>query len=164
MDTNSTNEAIEILINNFTHHPRLSHLASDSKLNIYEVLEEFWKMKQIEDQSADLKSFFSLTTDNLITYEFLERPAQPHVCLCTLPGGACFATFQNCLTKSDAKKSAAFLALMNSMFNEHPLRKINQEFVKKSIENAQKNLVILIINNLVNFNSFLTSQMPVLFP
>lgn len=30
----------------------------------------------------------------LIVYEFLETPGPPYVCFVTLPGGACFATFQ----------------------------------------------------------------------
>ncbi|RNA43793.1 LIX1 [Brachionus plicatilis] len=140
MDSNSSQEAIEILINNFTCHPRLSHLTTDSKMNVFDVLDEFWQMKQLEDQTLNQKSLLVQPKDNRITYEFLERPGHPHICLCTLPGGACFATFQNCLTKSDAKKSSALLALMNSMFNEHPLRKINHDFIKKSIENAQKDL------------------------
>lgn len=143
MDANSTSEAIEILISNFTRHPRLSHLTTDSNLNVFDVLEEFWHMKQLEDLNVDTKSLLIGHRDNGITYEFLERPGQPHVCLCTLPSGACFATFQNCLTKSDAKKSAALLALMNSMFNEHPQRKISNDFIKNSLENAHKDLVKL---------------------
>lgn len=86
MDTQAINEAIEILINNFTRHPRFSSL-SDNKINVFEVLQEFWQMKQ--------NSFGNNIDPNCqIVYEFLERPGPPYVCLCTLPGGACFATFQ----------------------------------------------------------------------
>lgn len=47
------------------------------------------------------------------------------------------------MTKHDAKKSAAQIALMNSFFNEHPLRRINEEFIQKSTENAQRDFVII---------------------
>lgn len=46
------------------------------------------------------------------------------------------------MTKNEARKSAALISLMNSVFNEHPLRKINEEFIQKSIENAQRDFVI----------------------
>ena len=46
------------------------------------------------------------------------------------------------MTKNEARRSAALISLMNSVFNEHPLRKINEEFINKSIENAHKDLVI----------------------
>jgi len=45
-----------------------------------------------------------------------------------------FYCFKNTSTKQEAKKSAALISLMNSVFNEHPLRKINEEFIKKSVE------------------------------
>lgn len=47
------------------------------------------------------------------------------------------------MTKAEARRSAALIALMNSVFNEHPLRKINEEFIQKSVDNAQKDFVIL---------------------
>ena len=147
MDTNSIHEAIEILINNFTRHPRLSHLTHDSKLNVYDVLQEFWHMKHIGSLQVENPT---LSQENLIFYDFLERPGQPYVCLCTIPSGACFATFQNTNTKSEAKKSAALLALMNSLFNEHPLRRINEDFIKKSLESAHKDFVLKINHYLLN--------------
>ncbi len=133
MDNQSVNEAIEILIANFTRHPRLTSRlsdADDANMNILDLLQEFWSRK-----SAD--------TNEMIKYEFLEKPDPPFVCFVTLPGGSCFATFQNALTKMEAKKSAATISLMNSIFNEHPLRRITDEFIGKSIENAQKEMVSL---------------------
>jgi hypothetical protein len=76
-----------------------------------------------------------------IVYEFLEKPDPPFICFVTLPNGSCFATFQNSITKLEARKSAALISLMNSVFNEHPLRKITEEFIKKSIESAQQDMV-----------------------
>ncbi len=78
----TTNEAIEILINNFMNHPSLAN--SEQNLNVFDMLQEFWQMKCT-----------TLEIDEpLLKYEFLERPGTPYVCFVTLPGGACFATFQ----------------------------------------------------------------------
>ncbi len=129
MDNQSINEAIEILLNNFTNHPGLSQ-SNEGKINVFEVLQEFWQMKANSFCECPVPKF-----------EFMEKPGIPYVCFVTLPGGACFATFQNSQTKNDARKSAALIALMNSVFNEHPLRKINSEFIQKSVENAQKDFV-----------------------
>lgn len=94
MDNQAVNEAIEILINNFTRHPRLSH-SSDSKLNVFDVLQEFWQLKSNGSLSNNNLIDVSLTSLNSqIVYEYLEKPGPPYVCLCTLPCGACFATFQ----------------------------------------------------------------------
>jgi LIX1-like protein len=131
MDNQSVNEAIEILIANFTRHPSLTSRLSntnDVSVDILDLLQEFWSRKSIE-------------TSEMIKYEFLEKPDPPFVCFVTLPGGSCFATFQNVLTKLEAKKSAATISLMNSIFNEHPLRRITDEFISKSIEDAQRELV-----------------------
>ncbi len=81
------------------------------------------------------------TNSSQIVYEFLEKPDPPFICFVTLPNGSCFATFQNSITKLEARRSAALISLMNSVFNEHPLRRISEEFIKKSIESAQKETV-----------------------
>ena len=43
---------------------------------------------------------------------------------------------QNCPTKAEARRSAAKIALMNSVFNEHPSRKITDEFIEKAVGDA----------------------------
>ena len=43
---------------------------------------------------------------------------------------------QDCPTKAEARRSAAKIALMNSVFNEHPSRKISDEFVDKAVTEA----------------------------
>ena len=58
------------------------------------------------------------------------------------------------MTKSDAKKSAALLSLMNSIFNEHPLRKISEEFIKKSIDTAQNDFVKFIVISFIILTLF----------
>ena len=46
--------------------------------------------------------------------------------------------FQNCPTKAEARRSAAKIALMNSVFNEHPSRKISKEFIDKAVVEARQ--------------------------
>ena len=47
-----------------------------------------------------------------------------------------FVSIQNCPTKAEARRSAAKIALMNSVFNEHPSRKISDEFVERAVRDA----------------------------
>ena len=44
---------------------------------------------------------------------------------------------QNCPTKAEARRSAAKIALMNSLFNEHPSRQITSVFVNKAVGEAE---------------------------
>ncbi|XP_061709341.1 protein limb expression 1 homolog isoform X2 [Cydia pomonella] len=55
----------------------------------------------------------------------------------TLPGGVCFGSFQNCPTKAEARRSAAKIALMNSVFNEHESRRISEHFIEKAVAEAR---------------------------
>lgn len=43
---------------------------------------------------------------------------------------------QFCPTKAEARRSAAKIALMNSVFNEHPSRRITDDFIEKSVSEA----------------------------
>jgi hypothetical protein len=45
---------------------------------------------------------------------------------------------QSCPTKAEARRSAAKIALMNSVFNEHPSRKITDEFIEKAVNEARQ--------------------------
>jgi LIX1-like protein len=45
--------------------------------------------------------------------------------------------FQNCPTKAEDRRSAAKIALMNSVFNEHPSRRISDEFIEKAVSEAR---------------------------
>ncbi len=45
---------------------------------------------------------------------------------------------QNCPTKAEARRSAAQIALMNSVFNEHPSRRITAEFIEKAVAEARQ--------------------------
>ena len=98
MDNQSVNEAIEILINNFTRHPSLSQANDASnKMNVIDLLQEFWTMKLSNSSTVVQTNTNELlwpTNDASVVYEFLETPEPPFICFVTLPGGACFATFQ----------------------------------------------------------------------
>ena len=52
---------------------------------------------------------------------------------------------QNCPTKAEARRSAAKIALMNSVFNEHPSRKITDEFITKAIDEAQQAFQVIYV-------------------
>ena len=56
-----------------------------------------------------------------LTTQLAGVPSQqpPYVCYVTLPGGSCFATFENCTTKAEARRSAAKIGLMNSVTSDY---------------------------------------------
>ncbi|ETE58224.1 LIX1-like protein [Ophiophagus hannah] len=85
-------------------------------------------MKQ--SRGADLKN------GALVVYEMVPSNSPPYICFVTLPGGSCFGSFQFCPTKAEARRSAAKIALMNSVFNEHPSRRITDDFIEKSVLEA----------------------------
>lgn len=102
------------------------------RVNVVEALQEFWQMKQA--RGADLRN------GALVIYESVPSNTQPYVCYVTLPGGSCFGSFQNCPTKAEARRSAAKIALMNSVFNEHPSRRISDDFIEKVVGEARSTL------------------------
>ncbi|XP_030920560.1 LIX1-like protein [Geospiza fortis] len=85
-------------------------------VNVVEALQEFWQMKQ--SRGAELRN------GALVLYEMVPAASPPYVCYVTLPGGSCFGSFQFCPTKAEARRSAAKIALMNSVFNHHNQRPI----------------------------------------
>lgn len=92
-------------------------------------MQEFWQMKQ--SRGTELRN------GALVIYESVPGTSPPYVCYVTLPGGSCFGSFQNCPTKAEARRSAAKIALMNSVFNEHPARKITDDFIEKAVAEAR---------------------------
>lgn len=124
-------------------------------VNVVEALQEFWQMKL--SRGADLPN------GALVVYEMVPSNSPPYVCYVSLPGGSCFGSFQVgssdvarsvfklsnslrvhynvsvrqfCPTKAEARRSAAKIALMNSVFNEHPSRRITDDFIEKSVSEA----------------------------
>ncbi|XP_054847601.1 LIX1-like protein [Eublepharis macularius] len=116
-------EAVEAVVRSFAKHTQ-----GYGRVNVVEALQEFWQMKQ--SRGADLKN------GALVVYEMVPSNSPPYVCYVTLPGGSCFGSFQFCPTKAEARRSAAKIALMNSVFNEHPSRRITDEFIEKSVLEA----------------------------
>ncbi|XP_036382726.1 protein limb expression 1 homolog [Megalops cyprinoides] len=97
-------------------------------LNVVAMLHHFWEQKQA--QGGIVRS------ESLVVYESAPSPSPPYICYVTLPGGSCFGNFQCCYTKAEARRDAARIALMNSIFNELPCRRITPEFISHSLEEA----------------------------
>ncbi|KAM4880392.1 LIX1-like protein isoform 3-T4 [Sylvia borin] len=116
-------EAVEAVVRSFAKHTQ-----GYGRVNVVEALQEFWQMKQ--SRGAELRN------GALVLYEMVPAASPPYVCYVTLPGGSCFGSFQFCPTKAEARRSAAKIALMNSVFNEHPSRRITDDFIEKSVSEA----------------------------
>ncbi|RZF44777.1 hypothetical protein LSTR_LSTR000729 [Laodelphax striatellus] len=117
-------EAVDAVVNSFAKHTQ-----GYGRVDVVEALQEFWQMKQT--RGADLRN------GALVIYESVPSASAPYVCFVTLPGGSCFGSFQNCQTKAEARRSAAKIALMNSVFNEHPSRRISDNFIEKAVAEAR---------------------------
>ncbi|XP_054706151.1 protein limb expression 1 homolog [Uloborus diversus] len=122
-------EAVDAVVNSFAKHTH-----GYGRVNVVEALQEFWQMKLA--RGADLKN------GALVIYESMPSTNPPYVCYVTLPGGSCFGSFQNCPTKAEARRSAAKIALMNSVFNEHPSRRISDDFIEKAVQEAKSSFKI----------------------
>ncbi|OCT98565.1 protein limb expression 1 [Xenopus laevis] len=97
-------------------------------LNVVALLQEFWENKEKR------RAFFP--SESLVAYESVPSPDPPFVCYVTLPGGSCFGNFQCCLSRAEARRDAAKVALLNSLFNELPSRRITKDFILKSVQEA----------------------------
>ncbi|XP_001512548.1 protein limb expression 1 homolog [Ornithorhynchus anatinus] len=97
-------------------------------LNVVSMLQEFWESKP---QWRTV-----LPGEGTVVYESLPSPGPPFVSYVTLPGGSCFGNFQCCLSRAEARRDAAKVALINSLFNELPSRRITKEFIVESVHEA----------------------------
>ncbi|KAH1169311.1 hypothetical protein KIL84_013901 [Mauremys mutica] len=97
-------------------------------VNVVAMLQEFWENKQ--------KQRAVFPSEGTVVYESLNSPGPPFVSYVTLPGGSCFGNFQCCLSRAEARRDAAKVALINSLFNELPCRKITKEFIMESVQEA----------------------------
>ncbi|CAH2297089.1 limb expression 1 homolog [Pelobates cultripes] len=97
-------------------------------LNVVALLQEFWEGKERR------KAVFP--SESLVVYESVPSPDPPFVCYVTLPGGSCFGNFQCCSSRAEARRDAAKVALINSLFNELPTRKITKDFIIASVQEA----------------------------
>uniref|UniRef100_I3J3I0 Limb and CNS expressed 1 like n=2 Tax=Oreochromis TaxID=8139 RepID=I3J3I0_ORENI len=103
-------EAVEAVVRSFAKHTQ-----GYGRVNVVEALQEFWQMKLT--RGADLRN------GALVVYEMVPSNSPPYVCYF-------------CPTKAEARRSAAKIALMNSVFNEHPSRRITDDFIEKSVNEA----------------------------
>ncbi|KAM8961128.1 LOW QUALITY PROTEIN: protein limb expression 1 homolog [Pelodytes ibericus] len=97
-------------------------------LNVVALLQEFWESKEKR------KAIFP--SESLVVYESVPSPDPPFVCYVTLPGGSCFGNFQCCSSRAEARRDAAKVALINSLFNELPTRRITNDFIVASVQEA----------------------------
>ncbi|PWA19597.1 hypothetical protein CCH79_00006950 [Gambusia affinis] len=110
--------------------------------NVVGILHNFWEQKQTarcNDSSSESDRFCGKPgshTDSLLLYESAPPPGPPYVCYVTLPGGSCFGNYKVCDTQAEARRDAARVALMNSMVNELPCRRITAEFITHSLNQA----------------------------
>ncbi|KAI8438899.1 hypothetical protein MSG28_011230 [Choristoneura fumiferana] len=82
--------------------------------DVYRALQEFWQVKAARGGAAGA----------LVIYESVPAAHPPYVCY-------------NCPTKAEARRSAAKIALMNSVFNEHESRRISEHFIEKAVAEAR---------------------------
>uniref|UniRef100_A0A7N9AS73 Limb and CNS expressed 1 n=1 Tax=Mastacembelus armatus TaxID=205130 RepID=A0A7N9AS73_9TELE len=105
-------------------------------VNVVAMLHNFWEEKQKSQLNAGL-------TESLLLYESAASLGPPYVCYVTLPGGSCFGNFKVCDTQAEARRDAARVALMNSLVNELPGRRINPQFITQSLQQAASESVTI---------------------
>eukprot|EP00112_Aurelia_sp_Birch-Aquarium-sp1_P000877 Seg1085.9 transcript_id=Seg1085.9/GoldUCD/mRNA.D3Y31 product="LIX1-like protein" protein_id=Seg1085.9/GoldUCD/D3Y31 len=116
-------KAVDAVLNSFAKHTK-----QNGEVNVKEALHEFWHVKHAKEGfSEDLPD---------LKYETESQKDGLYACYVTLPGGSCLGSFEECHTKADAQKSAAKIALMNSVFNEHPSRVITEQFIEQAVAEA----------------------------
>ncbi|XP_063728220.1 protein limb expression 1 homolog [Symsagittifera roscoffensis] len=120
-------QAVEVVMNSF-----YKHTGGLNSVDAVEALQEFWQMKETKGQ------LFPAGGSSCPHYTDEDSDSPPFVTYVVLPGGACFASFEHSVTLADAKRSAAKIALMNSVFNEHPYRKITDTFIQSAVQDALK--------------------------
>ncbi|XP_047238092.1 protein limb expression 1 homolog [Girardinichthys multiradiatus] len=110
--------------------------------NVVSTLHNFWEQKQTaqsNDSSTESHRFCGKSgshTDSLLLYESAPSPGPPYICYVTLPGGSCFGNYKVCDTQAEARRDAARVALMNSLVNSLPCRRITAEFITHSLNQA----------------------------
>ncbi|KAM6965330.1 protein limb expression 1 homolog [Aplochiton taeniatus] len=121
---------------------QLSHTEMGSNfkdLNVVAMLHHFWEQKQVNQSIGQSESFVeasAIQPESLLSYESAPSPGPPFVCFVTLPGGSCFGNYKVCETQAEARRDAARVALMNSLVNELPTRRITPQFIAQSLQEA----------------------------
>ncbi|XP_068422582.1 protein limb expression 1 homolog [Clinocottus analis] len=116
--------------------------ATTKDLNVVAMLHHFWEQRQTarlngsSSESDGSVGGTAIHTESLLLYESAPAPGPPYVCYVTLPGGSCFGNYKVCETQAEARRDAARVALMNSLVNELPCRRINPPFITQSLQQA----------------------------
>ncbi|XP_018524086.1 protein limb expression 1 [Lates calcarifer] len=115
---------------------------SSKNLNVVAMLHNFWEQKRTSQSDGSFSESdgsggdAGVQTESLLLYESAPSPGPPHICYVTLPGGSCFGNYKVCDTQAEARRDAARVALMNSLVNELPCRRINPQFIAQSLQQA----------------------------
>ncbi|GLD53905.1 protein limb expression 1 homolog [Lates japonicus] len=115
---------------------------SSKDLNVVAMLHNFWEQKRTSQSDGSFSESdgsggdAGVQTESLLLYESAPSPGPPHICYVTLPGGSCFGNYKVCDTQAEARRDAARVALMNSLVNELPCRRINPQFIAQSLQQA----------------------------
>ncbi|XP_041643983.1 protein limb expression 1 homolog isoform X2 [Cheilinus undulatus] len=116
--------------------------SSHKDLNVVAMLHNFWERRQVSQSSGSSTESdgsvgdAAIHTESLLLYESAPSPAPPYVCYVTLPGGSCFGNYKVCSSQAEARRDAARVALMNSLVNELPCRRITSQFITQSLQQA----------------------------
>ncbi|KAM6943753.1 protein limb expression 1-like [Lycodopsis pacificus] len=105
-------------------------------LNVVAMLHNFWEQRQTGRLNGSSSESDGSVGESLLLYESAPSPGPPYVCYVTLPGGSCFGNYKVCETQAEARRDAARVALMNSLVNELPCRRINPQFITHSLQQA----------------------------
>nr|XP_046243210.1 protein limb expression 1-like [Scatophagus argus] len=120
---------------------------SPKDLNVVAMLHNFWEQKQMSQSngsSSESDGDADVQKKSLLLYESAPSPGPPYVCYVTLPGGSCFGNYKVCNSQAEARRDAARVALMNSLVNELPCRRISPQFITQSLQQAATNSAVSI--------------------
>ncbi|XP_057689077.1 protein limb expression 1-like [Corythoichthys intestinalis] len=115
---------------------------SPKDFNVVAMLHDFWEQKQLGHMDGSSTGSNGSIRDKavqmemLLLYESAASTGPPFVCYVTLPGGSCFGNYKLCNTQAEARRDAARVALMNSLVNELPCRRICPQFISQSLHQA----------------------------
>ncbi|XP_022053410.2 protein limb expression 1 isoform X1 [Acanthochromis polyacanthus] len=122
--------------------------AGPKDLNVVAILHNFWEQKQTGPLSGSASGSEGSggnaagQAESLLLYESAPSPGPPYVCYVTLPGGSCFGNYKVCDTQAEARRDAARVALMNSLVNELPCRRISPQFITQSLQQAARDSAV----------------------
>ncbi|GAV04179.1 hypothetical protein RvY_14494 [Ramazzottius varieornatus] len=164
-------EAVGKMVDTYQHHmSQLQRCKLDgNEIGPERSLEDYWKMKALSGQNCETgdadgpqnsrRAARPSATHVEIEYEWISicdksGREKDHACYLLLPGakGACFGprtplsgpTDERGISRSEMKRirqSAAEVALMNSIFDTSPSRRITAEFIQEAVEHVSSHQI-----------------------